>query len=140
LTPLRATTLWGPVAAWMTAIFTASSRSDVGGLGQVPDWLTHGLAYLGLAVLVCRALAGGLRPLSAGGALLSAVLCSGYGILDEVHQSFVPGRDSSAADVGKDVGGSVLGAILFQRALGSRVRQARSAALKAGSPAAKIEP
>ena len=32
-----------------------------------------------------------------------------YGLSDEVHQSFVPGRDASAADWGADIIGAALG-------------------------------
>lgn len=49
------------------------------------------------------------------------VLAALYGLADEWHQSFVPGRDSSAADVGKDAAGAVLGVGLARR-LASRHR------------------
>lgn len=108
--------LWGPVVGWMAAIFIASAQSDVGGFGRIPDWLTHGAVYFLLAVLVCRALAGGLgRPASAGAALVAVALSVGHGIGDEYHQSFVPGRDASAGDVAKDLGGAALGALLYRR-------------------------
>jgi len=37
------------------------------------------------------------------------------GTIDEIHQSFVPGRQSDVADVVKDAGGACLGALLFRR-------------------------
>ncbi|MGD9948242.1 MAG: VanZ family protein [Desulfobulbus sp.] len=44
----------------------------------------------------------------------SAVMfCLFYGITDEFHQSFVPGRSVSGADVAADVAGGLLAAILF---------------------------
>lgn len=113
--PLRLVSLWLPPLAWMAVLFAASSQSDIGPAGQVPDWLTHGSAWLVLGVLLCRALAGGLRPISGAGAVLAVALATGYGVSDEYHQSFVPGRDASTADVFKDLGGATLGALLFRR-------------------------
>lgn len=86
-------------------------------MGRVPDWLTHGGAYLILALLLCRGLAGGVRRLSTAGALLAVCLATAYGMSDEYHQSFVPGRDASVADVFKDMGGAGFGAWLFRRAV-----------------------
>ena len=101
----------------MAVIFGASSFSFAGGGPGVPDWLSHGTAYLILCLLLCRALAGGFpAPLSAGGALLAVLLATAYGVSDEFHQSFVPSRDPSAGDVAKDLMGSALGALLYRRA------------------------
>lgn len=106
----RAAVLWGPVGVWAAAIFAASSRSDPGALGRVPDWLTHGLAYATLSLLLCRALCGGFgAPVSWRTAALSIALATFYGVTDELHQSFVPGRDPSGADVAKDLLGAVAG-------------------------------
>lgn len=103
--------LWGPVILWAAAIFAASSRSDTGPVGRIPDWLTHGLAYAVLSLLVARALAGGFgAPLGWGAAVLAFGLATAYGASDELHQSFVPGRDASAADVLKDLAGAAAGA------------------------------
>ena len=108
----------------MLVLFGASAQpGGRGGLFAVADWLTHGIAYLVLAVLICRGLAGGSRrPLTMAGAVLAVLLSGAYGVTDELHQSFVPGRDSSAADVAKDLGGALLGAIAFRR-LGARVSE-----------------
>jgi VanZ family protein len=99
----------------MAGLFYASSLSEVGPAGRIPDWLSHGAAYLILAVLLCRAVAGGLRPLSGAGALLAVSLSTAYGVTDEYHQSLVPGRDAAPADVAKDLGGAALGALAFRR-------------------------
>jgi VanZ family protein len=59
-------------------------------------------------------------------AALAAVL---YGLSDEVHQSFIPGRDASVGDVVADALGALLGAaawVVGCRVLGrftSRVRR-----------------
>lgn len=123
----RRLALWGPVALWAGFLFLASSRSDTGAVGRIPDWLTHGAAYLVLAVLLLRALCGGTgRPFATRAALLTVLLATVYGVSDEWHQSFVPGRDSSAGDVAKDAAGAALGVGLL-RSWTSR-RHARTAA------------
>ena len=113
--------LWGPVGAWAAAIFAVSSMSFGGGGPGVPDWLSHGSVYAVLGLLICRALAGGFpRPLSLGGSLLACLLGIAYGISDEWHQSFVPHRESSWADVAKDAGGAVFGTLAYGLLAGRR--------------------
>jgi VanZ family protein len=106
--------LWLPVVVYMAIIFTLSSQTDPPALG--PDTLSdksqHLLGYVGLAGLVCRALAGGFprrvsRAVAAGTLLISI----GYGITDELHQMFVPNRSPELADVYADAAGAVVGLI-----------------------------
>ena len=123
----RALSLWLPVASWMGLIFFLSSKSSLGRVGDVPDWITHGGAYMTLCWLLCRAIAGGLRELSVLGTALAVAIATLYGISDEYHQSFVPGRDSSWGDVAKDFGGATLAAFAFLRATRRRLRQGRMA-------------
>lgn len=108
--------LWGPALAWMAVIFYTSAQSETGRLGRVPDWMTHGAAYFLLGLLLCRAVAGGfVAPLRTRAALLVLAIAVAYGISDEWHQSFVPRRQSSAADVLKDAGGCALAVFVRQR-------------------------
>lgn len=110
--------LWGPALAWAGAIFVASTRSDTGMAGRIPDWLTHGIAYAILSLLLARALTGGFGArLSFRAAVITVLLSTLYGVSDEYHQSFVPNRDASAADVAKDLGGAILGAVAFRFAV-----------------------
>lgn len=111
----RALALHGPPLGWAAVIFAASSQSDVGLAARVPDWITHGASYAILAFLTCRALAGGTgRALSGGALALAVALVTGYGVSDEYHQSFVPGRDASPGDVAKDLGGALAGSLAFR--------------------------
>ncbi|HJS58515.1 MAG TPA: VanZ family protein [Vicinamibacteria bacterium] len=111
----RLLSLWGPPFAWMAVIFYSSAQSETGRLGRVPDWITHGAAYFLLGLLLCRALAGGFAArLQLHGALLAVAIAVVYGVCDEWHQSFVPSRESSAADVAKDAGGCALAVLLRQ--------------------------
>jgi VanZ family protein len=65
---------------------------------------------------VGRAVAGSAaRRLTTAGAFAVVGLCTLYGISDEVHQSFVPGRDASAGDVAKDFAGASLAAFILHR-------------------------
>jgi VanZ family protein len=124
------------VALWAGLLFLASSRSNTGVAGRIPDWLTHGTAYLVLGVLLLRALGGGTGPPFATRApLLAVLLATLYGVSDEWHQSFVPGRDSSAADVAKDAAGATVGVWLWRRRIsrGRADAAARADGPKAGS-------
>lgn len=102
--------LWGPVAAYMTALFALSSQATLPGAALTPDWTQHGIAYAGLAVVTLRATAGGrwsgVGAGSVSGAWLLAAL---YGVTDEWHQSFVPGRMADVRDVLADATGAAIG-------------------------------
>lgn len=103
--------LWGPVGAWMLFLFMVSGQGVVSEVPGLPDWVTHGAGYGVLAVLLCRALAGGLaRPVTARVAVIAVMASFAYGVTDELHQSFVPGRHADAWDLLKNLGGAVAGA------------------------------
>ena len=108
----RRVLLWGPPVAWMAAIFWVSSLSDVPGVpGRVSPAVAHFGEYAVLALLLVRAFAGGhsagvtWRTLAAAGLVSTA-----YGISDEWHQSFVPGRAPELADVAMDAAGAAAAA------------------------------
>ena len=80
----------------------------------------HVPAYAALAWAWCWALGAWLRaPLA--GVIVAGVIASAYGVFDEWHQSFVPGRYASLTDVTLDVAGAVLG-IWLAAWIGSRAR------------------
>jgi VanZ family protein len=96
----------------MAVIFTASSMNapPVPGGADKP-W--HAIGYLGLAVVVVRALAGGLPRRIAWRTVATAVLLVVlYGASDEVHQMFVPGRTAALDDLLADTIGACVGASL----------------------------
>jgi VanZ family protein len=99
--------LWLPVFAYMALIFGLSSVSAPPELPQGLDKEVHAALYAGLAALVVRALSGGWgRRVTLGMAIASAAIAAVYGISDEFHQSFVPLRQSEAADVLADTVGA----------------------------------
>ena len=100
-----------PVAVYMAAIFYVSSLSDLS-ISEGVAVSGHSAAYLGLAVVVVRALAGGLpRRISVRVAALALLITVAYAVSDEVHQSYVPGRVADAYDVLTDAIGAIAGTI-----------------------------
>ena len=111
----------------MAFLFWVSSRASLGPVSDLPDWTTHGAGYAVLAVLACRALAGGLvPPVTLRVAALAVIISVLYGVTDEWHQSFVPGRTADVWDLVKDLAGAVAGAAAcaLPRPAGARGRKA----------------
>src|SRR5687768_10564791 len=102
--------LWAPVVLYMALIFALSAQSQPPMPTGVSSATGHVVGYAGLAVVILRALAGGLpariTPKAALGAVAIAVA---YGITDELHQMLVPGRTSELIDVAADAMGALLG-------------------------------
>ena len=96
----------------MAAMFALSSFGDAPMPGGVDDKSLHGIAYFALGVAVVRAVAGGLpRRITLRTALLAIAITVGYGVTDEVHQLFVPGRSADPADLYADASGALLAAV-----------------------------
>ena len=100
---------WVPAAAWAAVLFLVSSRQTLGvDLDGGLDKLAHFGAYLVLgALLAFGANRQGIRPLAAVG------LGMLYGVLDELHQSLVPGRSPELGDWLADALGTLAGVALF---------------------------
>ncbi len=78
------------------------------------DKIAHALAYGLLAAVTLIALPDRLltgRPRRAAALVWAICLC--YGISDELHQSFVPGRDASFGDLLADGLGAALVCIIW---------------------------
>uniref|UniRef100_A0A7C2GH54 VanZ-like domain-containing protein n=1 Tax=Thermus islandicus TaxID=540988 RepID=A0A7C2GH54_9DEIN len=88
--------------SWMGALWWLSDQpTPGGGLPHPWDKLAHFLAYALLGALWRRGLSR-----FAPAFLLSAL----YGVVDEGHQSFVPGREAFGLDLVADFLGAYLGA------------------------------
>jgi VanZ family protein len=116
----RSVAAWLPVLAWAGLIFAFSSQSR---LTFIPDQpiefgkLGHMAIFGVLALLLWHALARTTavrRPWA--GALALTVL---YAVTDELHQSFVPGRDPAFGDVVIDAAGAMI-AIALVGLVGAR--------------------
>jgi VanZ family protein len=110
---------WWPALLTAGAIFAASSTrgsSLPGGLPPGSDKVVHLGVYGLLGALVARALLLRSGALLSGRALVaSAGLALAYGLSDEIHQLFVPGRSFEVADLVADALGAALGALLMIR-------------------------
>jgi VanZ family protein len=103
--------LWSAAGVYAGVIFYLSSLPNPfpALLVRFGDKLPHGVEYGGLATVLSLGMrASGVRP---GRALALAVLAASlYGASDELHQSFVPGRDADVLDWVVDTVGAALAA------------------------------
>jgi VanZ family protein len=93
-------------------IFVLSSQAWLPGPpGGLTDKHGHALTF-GVLTLACLfGMAGGVWQRVTGRmAVLAMLLAVVYGVSDEWHQSFVPGRMADAADVAADAAGAVVAA------------------------------
>ena len=126
--------MWRPGAHWWLAVLAVAVA--IFGLSSIPaaslftpgppegllnavfKKTAHVAFYGALTVALQRAL--NLRPGSWRWALLGAAL---YGVSDEWHQSFVPGREATLRDVVFDVLGAGLGLWIHARLVASGQRE-----------------
>ena len=93
----------------MAVIFYVSSLHQAPLPQGVGDKPAHSFGYLGLGLVIARALARGLPPrITLRQALIGFALASLYGITDEFHQRFVAGRSAEIADWYADSLGAVI--------------------------------
>jgi hypothetical protein len=107
---------WAAVAAWMLLLFVLSDQPDPSRTGSGAFRLDlRKLAHLGAYTVL-----GGLAYLACilSGTRLAAwwaiVLTVGYGLTDELHQLYVPGRSGLLIDVVIDALGGLLGIVLLE--------------------------
>ncbi len=98
------------LAVWCALVWYLSSRPDpgdtVGILIDLPDYVLHGAEFAAGGFLAARA----FSHLRVPPAWLTAfTFCVVFGVLDEWHQSFVPGRCADLADVLADGVGALIG-------------------------------
>ncbi len=108
---------FGPPFFYMGVVFWLShlSRPPLPDLfWALGDKVLHALEYVPMGFLWSRAVGG--AALRAGGWGWAASV--GFGLTDEVHQAFVPGREPSVADLGADAAGAALGALVWMAWIG----------------------
>lgn len=104
---------WGVVALYAILIFIASSFSGVSIPRQVSDKQVHGVVYAVLSVLVLWAsIKGEWRHVRGKHVMAATAVCALYGLSDEFHQRFVPGRDYDLRDLGADAVGACGAAVV----------------------------
>jgi VanZ family protein len=117
---------WWPALLWASAIFYLSSRSTLPSLppGLLSwDKLQHATAYGVGGVAFAYALRVPAWEIRAGWLpWLAAALSSLYGMSDEIHQYFVPGRNSDWRDWVADTTGALAGVLLYRMYLAWRGR------------------
>jgi VanZ family protein len=107
---------WAPVLVYAAAIFYFSSLSKPDEelptfVRDLSDKLLHFVEYGILGGLWYRAFRWASGPRIATSAVLLAVMAGSiYGMTDEVHQAFVPMRETSVLDWIADTVGSLIGA------------------------------
>ena len=109
--PIRIAARFLPALAWMAFLFALSARSRLPTpLGLTADTvavLGHLAVYAVLAVLLWRAIPAGGRARSRF--VLAFLGAMAFGVGDEAHQAFVPGREPSLLDLGLDAAGALAG-------------------------------
>ncbi len=117
---------WLPVIGYCALIFLQSSVPTVAQMPRFPfsDKLLHFIAYGIMAALFCRAFSSHDRLRRRRGLLFlfSVIVTTLYGVSDEWHQSYVPGRDATAGDALADFAGSLTGSWLYLRYLSQGLR------------------
>jgi VanZ family protein len=102
-----------PVAVWAIIMMTVSSIPN---LGPPPinftfvDKIEHFIEYSILGFFLAFALVK-TRPKPA--LLVAILICAGYGIIDEIHQLFIPGRFCDPFDALADILGASTGILIY---------------------------
>ena len=111
--------LWLPVLIWAGLIFYLSSIPNLavgeGTVDLLPRKPAHIVAYALLFGLIWRALQGSLAVTARTLYFSAAVFTLLYAVTDEIHQMLVPSREGKLYDLGFDLLGIFLGAVLLLR-------------------------
>lgn len=105
---------WLPPLSYMAAIFYVSSLQNPQMGGETPDYVLHALEYFLLTLLLIRLLLSRSAPHSESlffsvwqrACLVGFALAVFYGLSDELHQYFVPGRHCTWSDALADTFGA----------------------------------
>ena len=113
---------WGPVCGYAGLIFYLSAQphpeTHLPFVTHVSDKVLHVIEYAVLGALCYRAIRGSGHDSWRQQAIPAAILLASlYGVSDEVHQAFVPFRESSWLDWLADTAGASLGVTAMHRVL-----------------------
>jgi VanZ family protein len=109
--------LYGPAIVWAAIIMAASSIPNLSTTSfklSYADKIVHFVEYFILGLLTANAVAGFIGRT---GKIfwVSAILASVYGVLDELHQKFIPGRSVEVLDMVSNILGAVAASLIFVR-------------------------
>jgi VanZ family protein len=125
---------WIAAVAIVLALFGLGRLPGAGSLFSSPwDKLAHLFVYGALAV--CIRLGARDRP-----AAWAVLITAAVGLLDELHQTTIPGRTAEVADFLADAAGALLGvaACMVFRGIRSRVRQYRAFGVGFAKPQSRL--
>ena len=116
---------WGPVCGYAGLIFYLSAQSHpethMPFVTLFSDKVLHAVEYAVLGALCYRAIRGSGYGSWRQQAIPAAILLASlYGVSDEIHQAFVPFRNSSWLDWLADTVGAALGVAAMHRVLSFR--------------------
>ena len=104
---------WGPVCGIAIVIFISSSISHPPTAGiKFPEFdkILHSIGYGFFGYFARRAFSQTNRDLFSGyPGIFAVVFCLLYGTFDEIHQSFVPPRETDPFDLLADMIGAIVG-------------------------------
>ena len=131
---------------WMLAITLASDQPKLPSPSNIPsfDKVAHFGAYGLLATLWVRAFAARWQPGRA--AFLAWAVAAAFGVSDEFHQSFVPGRSTELADWLADACGAAVAVLAYcfwpayRRLLDRPLERRAAASTEAAAGSAVSEP
>lgn len=122
-----------PVIFWAVIMMIASSIPNLGAppinftfVDKVEHFVEYGILGFLLALAFVKS-----RPNPA--LLVALLICAGYGIIDEIHQLFIPGRFCDPFDAAADILGSAAGIYLYSR-LKNRIGYLSYRRFHVGSP------
>lgn len=104
---------WLPALLIFMISFYLSSQPIIQKMPSFPfaDKIVHFICFGGLAFWV--AFGCNLTGKSKKEIILPTIIVSLYGVIDEIHQSFTPGRSSTVSDWIADTLGGLLGSYVF---------------------------
>lgn len=107
---------WLNVVGWLAALTWAAFLVIQSGSPSVGGFLARILAHFPLGAdkvghAAAYAVLGALLTLATGRVCLAVVIATLFGVSDEIHQYFVPGRAADVFDVVADGVGALVGAV-----------------------------
>jgi VanZ family protein len=114
--PQRILIAWLPAIAYTLLIWWLSSQAfELAFMRRVPlqDKGVHFLEYAALSSFIAHAIAVTWPGRETAALFTTVVATVALGLLDEMHQSFVPGRFSDLLDLVADTIGAIAAALLY---------------------------